>query len=111
MAQHQTFTLSELIKSVSEELQKARAEPDKAIIQLEKCELELAVSVKGEAKGGIKFWIVDAGAKVSGETISKIKVSFAPVAGKPAAAYQAIPKQQTTPTQLGEPHGAKVKNP
>jgi hypothetical protein len=40
------------------------------------CELELSVTVKSEAGGGIRFWIVDASGKVSGETVSKIKLSF-----------------------------------
>jgi hypothetical protein len=40
------------------------------------CDLELAVTVKGEAGGGIKFWVVDASTKIAGETVSKVKLSF-----------------------------------
>jgi hypothetical protein len=33
------------------------------------CELELPVTVKAEAKGGFRFWVVDASGKLAGETV------------------------------------------
>jgi len=51
-------------------------------MQFEKCELELAVTVSGEASTGIRFWLIDAGAKIKGETVSKVKLSFGPVPGQ-----------------------------
>jgi hypothetical protein len=103
MAKESGLSLSELIKSISEELRNARTDPDSAVIQLDKCELELAVSVKGEASGGIKFWVLNAGAKVSGETVSKVKVSFVPVEGKPAPAMKVTPQDG-----IGVKHGRKA---
>lgn len=82
-------SLSELIKSTSEELAKARVDPANAIMQLDKCELELAVSVKADAKGGFKFWVIEAGGGVAGERVSKVKVSFSPMEGKAKPAFQA----------------------
>lgn len=102
MADGKGVTLSELIKSTSEELKKAQVDPANAVMQFEKCELELAVSVRGDANGGIRFWVLEAGAKVSGETVSKVKVSFAPVPGKAATAFEAKP-----PVTGGKKHGAK----
>jgi hypothetical protein len=74
------------------------------------CELELAVTVKGETGGGIRFWVIDASAKIGAERVSKIKLSFGPIAGKEALAFPAISKDKgpgpaAPPRQQGEPHG------
>jgi hypothetical protein len=78
------FTLSELIVSTSNDLRAARekVKGQDAVMQFKGCDLELAVTVKGEAGGGIKFWIVDASTKIAGETVSKVKLSFGPIPGK-----------------------------
>lgn len=81
------ITLSELIRTTSEELTKARVVAADAVMQFDKCELELAVSVKAEAKGGFKFWVLEAGGGVAGETVSKVKISFAPVSGEKVPVY------------------------
>lgn len=74
------FSLSALIKATADELRAARAKAKKdAVIQLTACEIELAVTVTAEAGGGIKFWLVDASAKGSGQSMSRIKLSFEPV--------------------------------
>jgi len=77
------FSLGDLIKNTADELRKASsATTEGAVMQFEKCDLELAVTVSAEAKGGIKFYFVDVGGKVSGETVSKVKLSFGPIPGK-----------------------------
>jgi Trypsin-co-occurring domain 2 len=78
------FSLSELIVSVSNDLRVAREEVKgkDPVMQFKGCDLELAVTVKGEAGGGIKFWLVDASTKVAGETVSKVKLSFGAIPGK-----------------------------
>jgi Trypsin-co-occurring domain 2 len=72
------FSLSELIVSTSNELRIARekVKGKDAVMLFKGCDLELAVTVKGEAGGGIKFWVVDASTKIAGETVSKVKLSF-----------------------------------
>jgi hypothetical protein len=72
------FTLAELIDHTSDELRRARhAEHiEDGVMVFKSCELELSVTVKAEAGGGIRFWVIDASGKVAGETISKIKLSF-----------------------------------
>lgn len=96
------FSLSELIKSISDELKQASVEEEKAIIQLERCEIEIAVSFKDEIKGGIKFYVIDAGVKSVDETVSKIKVVFSPVSGRPSPGFRATPS-------VGKPHGRTVQ--
>jgi Trypsin-co-occurring domain 2 len=73
-----SFTLAELINHTSDELRQARRAKrnEDGVMVFKSCELELSVTVKAEAGGGIRFWVVDASSKVSGETVSKIKLSF-----------------------------------
>jgi hypothetical protein len=73
-----SFSLAELIQHTTDELRRVReARSDRDPVMLfEKCELELAVTVKADVGGGIRFWVVDASSKVAGETVSKVKVSF-----------------------------------
>lgn len=101
MSGQNVYSLSELIKSVSDQLKEASVEKEKAIIQLERCEIEIAVSFTDEIKGGLKFYIVDAGAKSINEVVSKIKVVFSPVSGTPAPGFRATPS-------VGKPHGRTV---
>jgi Trypsin-co-occurring domain 2 len=78
------LSLSELIESTANELRIARdkVKDQDAVMQFNGCELELAVTVKGEAGGGIKFWVVDASTKIAGEAVSKVKLSFGAIPGK-----------------------------
>lgn len=73
------LSLSELIRSTADELRDAKNTGDDAVIELSECELELSVSAAAEGSGGIKFWLIDAGASVKGETVSKIHLKFKPV--------------------------------
>ncbi len=99
---HPGFTLSQLIEQTAEDLKNAQKPKKDAIMQSTGCELELAVTVGAEAGGGIKFWLVDASAKASGETVSKVKLTFGPLPGQ-VVAY-AVP----TSAGKGEPiEGAK----
>ena len=87
---HPGFTLSQLIETTADELRAAsKKADDDAVMQFEGCELELAVTVGAEGETGIKFWLVSASARAKAETISKIKLSFGPVEGKPAQAFKA----------------------
>ena len=83
------FSLADLIESTANELREAEGRPKQgdAMMEFKGCEIELAVTVKGEAGGGIRFWVVDASAKVGAERISKVKLSFAPIAGGKAAQF------------------------
>jgi hypothetical protein len=72
------FSLSELIESTADELRIAheKVRGQDPVMQFDGCQLELAVTVKGEAGGGVKFLAVNASTKVAGETVSKVKLNF-----------------------------------
>lgn len=83
MTSHPGFTLAQLIEKTADELRSLKKKPrEDAVMQFTGCELELAVTIKAEASGGIKFWLVDASAKTAGETVSKVKLSFGPLKDK-----------------------------
>jgi hypothetical protein len=73
-----SFTLAELIDHTADELRQARHAKriEDGVMIFKSCELEIAVTVKAEASGGFRFWVIDASGKVAGETVSKIKLSF-----------------------------------
>ncbi len=73
------FTLAQMIEGVAEDLKTARAKaPTDPVMLFQGCELELAVTVKAGTGGKFRFWVVDASAEVSGELISKVKLTFGP---------------------------------
>jgi hypothetical protein len=91
-----SVTLSELVEYAADELRRVKQKKPAAggpVMQFKECELELTVTVSNEGEGGIKFWIVTAGAKVSKETTSVIRLKFESLAGDPvqAAAQQVGP--------------------
>lgn len=86
---HPGFTLSQLIETTAKELKAARKNEGDGVMQFAGCELELAVKVKAEASGGIKFWLIETSASGGAETASRIKLSFGPILGQKAMAFQA----------------------
>jgi hypothetical protein len=48
-------------------------------MQFTGCELELAVTLTAETGGEIRFWLTGTSGKATGETVSRIKLSFAPI--------------------------------
>lgn len=85
------FSLADLIESAANELREAHKRPREGdpVMEFKGCELELAVTVKGEAGAGIRFWVVDASTKVAAERVSKIKLSFGAISDGPAMAFPA----------------------
>ncbi len=75
--------ISNLITSLADGIRKAKIESASAspVIELQDCEVELAVTAKVGANGGIKFWIVSAGADAEASTVSKVKLRFTSVGG------------------------------
>src|SRR5262245_10853599 len=77
---HPGFSLAQLIEHTADELRALkRRPPQEAVMTFTGCELELAVTLKAEAGGKIKFWLVEANTKGAGETVSKVKLSFGPI--------------------------------
>jgi Trypsin-co-occurring domain 2 len=80
---HPGFTLSQIIEGTADELRELKRKPrrDDAVMQFTECEVELAVTLQAEAQGKMRFWLVDASSKVSGETVSRVKIKFGPADG------------------------------
>jgi hypothetical protein len=73
------FSLAELVKTTADELRAIHAdEPaaDKAVMKFTECEIELAVTVKADAKGKVKFWVVEGGLGGGYENGQKVTLKF-----------------------------------
>lgn len=78
------FSLSELVKSTADELRSIHSNeptPDKAVMKFQECEIELAVTVKADANGKVKFWVVEGGLGGSYENGQKVKLKFSALPG------------------------------
>jgi Trypsin-co-occurring domain 2 len=76
--------LAELIHKVKEELldrSMARNE-DISFLSVDLIELELQVTVKRESKGGIKIYVLEAGAATSQDEIQTVKITLSPLLNK-----------------------------
>jgi hypothetical protein len=54
-------------------------------MEFKSCELELSVTVKAEAGGGLRFWVVEASGRLANEAVSKVKLNFAAITGDSSA--------------------------
>jgi hypothetical protein len=78
-----SLSLDSIVRDVASQLHKLRETPPAdPVIAFTGCEIELSVKATVQADGGIRFYIFSAGAKVSNEQVSKIKLSFG-AAGTP----------------------------
>ena len=98
------FSLADLIESTANELREAHKRPRQgdAVMEFKGCELKLAVTVKGEAGAGIRFWVVDASTKVAAERVSKIKLSLGPLPTAQLWLSRLPKKEQVQPIQNGK---------
>lgn len=105
MAVKDGFTLGELITSTAQQIREARdkAPPD-TVMQFERCELELAVTLSNEGGGGLKFHFFSAELKAKEQALSRIKLSFGPIPGKPSPAFLSKPVGGKS-----RPHGAEPR--
>ena len=85
------FELAEMLAQLSQQLSKAdsaaRARGD-AVLQLEECEVQLAVNMEGGGSAGIKFWVIELGANAKTENSNTITVKFKPIPGQSIQAGQ-----------------------
>ena len=67
----------ELVEALKDELRQLDENPESPhLFQINGAEIEVNVAVKTEAHGGVNFWVVQLGGKVSKEQIHKIKVKL-----------------------------------
>lgn len=82
---NQDVPLAEMIKTLRSELQSAQSDASATDLRfkIEKVDLELKVAVtgKGTADAGVKFWVVNAGGKFekAGETAHTFRLTLTPV--------------------------------
>lgn len=78
------FQLSDIIVNLREEIllaqEKARDQDLKFCVQGIEVELQVGVTAKAAAKGGVKFWVysAEAGGEVAKQTIQKVKLTLKP---------------------------------
>ena len=86
----------ELVKAVRKELDKIHKDyslQKEAKFYLDSLDLELNVAVSKATKAGLKFFVVTAGANYEKERISKIKLSFKPLALLPPEMREKLKSQ------------------
>ena len=97
MASSDGVTLSELIESTAAELHKVQPRMDDPVMEFTGCELELAVTLKKEGKGGIRFYVVSAEASVAAEMVSRVTVTFRAPQGRRALALPGTISDEAPP--------------
>jgi hypothetical protein len=97
------LSLDMIVRDVAEQLHKLREDPPKEpVIAFVGCEIELSVSAKTEAGGGIRFYIFSAEAKAGSEVASKIKLTFG-AAGAPLVMVAKTADENYRHTRRGTP--------
>lgn len=73
-----SIDIADIIESVSDGIREAarRSASKQKVLQLAECEVELAVKATTDGKGGLRFWIVEAGGSHAKEDSSRIKLKF-----------------------------------
>lgn len=84
MSEQNLIGLSELIEQVKQELltTSPENENDIPLLSVDSIELELQVTVKNEAKGGIKIYVLELGGGNSQDDVQKVKVTLSPLLNK-----------------------------
>lgn len=87
------ISLPDLVKSAADDLRTIqKAQPNDAVMQFSECEVELEVVASVDAKGSVKFWVVEAGGGASYENSQKIKLKFTTIPGKDGIQAQQVPE-------------------
>jgi Trypsin-co-occurring domain 2 len=99
--------LADLLSHITDQLvladTAARAR-GKATMQFEECELEFAVKIEGDAKAGIKVWVLELGGGVKKSDSNTIRVKFKSIPGQPIqAAHTATTAPGPSLERRGQP--------
>lgn len=73
------FSLQKLISQIKRELLSDSQSPEYPIFLIEKVELEVAISIKTEGKGGVSIQVVELGAGISKEHCNTVKITLSPI--------------------------------
>jgi len=74
-----TVTFQQLIDQVKKELTPQFDEPENPLFLVEKIEIQVAVKISSEGKGGVNLQIVELGGGISKENSNIITVSLTPI--------------------------------
>ena len=85
--------LSEVLEEISAELKKAAENANSsgsATMQFEECEIEFAVKVEKDAKGGLKVWMLNLGGSIKKSDSNTIKIKFKKIEENPIQASSEV---------------------
>ena len=84
MSDENLIGLAELIQQVKQELLTISPsnEKDVPFLSVDSVELELQVTVKKEAKGGVKIYVLEVGGSGARDDVQKVKVTLSPLVNK-----------------------------
>jgi hypothetical protein len=71
--------LSDLIESVTNELQKAKVKAEKrgtATMLFDECEFEFGIEAEKSAEGGVNVWVIELGAGIKKTETNTIRIKF-----------------------------------
>ncbi len=79
----QKLGLADFLRQVRNELLEGSREQGQKILELKNVELEVSFVVGKAAKGGVKFWIVEAGGEYSKQQTHTVKLTLIPIQDVP----------------------------
>lgn len=84
MSKDNPIRLAELIKNVKHELLSTETDSDKAIplFSVDQIVLDLQITIKKEAKGGLQIYVVELGGGASRDDVQTVKVTLTPLLSK-----------------------------
>ncbi len=74
-----SFSLKSLIEAAKKDLMQASQDDSNPLFFVEKLDIEVAVRITQEAKGGVNIQILELGGGQSSEKANKIKLSLSPI--------------------------------
>lgn len=83
------FELADVLSHIAEQLLVAHDRAQRRgrlVMEFDECEVEFTVKVTTGAQGGIKVWVLEAGANAALEHHNRIRLKFKPIPGEPIGA-------------------------
>ena len=99
--------LSDLIDSVTNELQKAKAKAEKraeATMLFDECEFEFGIEAEKSADGGVNVWVIELGGGIKKTETNTIRIKFK---GNPDNPIQAPAEIEGTGPELSKQTGTR----
>jgi len=75
----ENLSLQDVISQIKHELLSATHSPEYPLFFVDKLEIEVAISIKAEAKGGVNIQVLELGGDVSKEKCNTITITLSPI--------------------------------